>query len=402
MRPQAPHLHRQDSNGCHPSTSVQQSSSIYPEAIPPSMSISVVPSIPPIAPMHSTGPGRPKLSLQTSTLPLPFAHKSTTALSLSISTDSPTVRNTYANAFDVSSTSKPREVTGQPQPEEHTSPQSSSPSATSSTSSQTSPVSTTIPYSLPIGSRSILRNSPLPRRLTSATSARAPRRMFPPVKRVVFQESLVEIMPTPIIDESDASDSDSSTSSEKRRRVSTPEDDKRDDDEAEDMPSTPVQGRRKRRREWMWTLGPTDGDTPPRDIGKLSEDEGQNPNAEAGLISGKTSDEHIIVHEVVSKGQSNPQTGGPGERIGPKERSGNIETPANNETSNAVDRAGRSSPEEGPGIIDTRTNNDTAERAKVPTTSTNNTPSITHPDIDGGKLSHDTRPSQMTRRRDQG
>ena len=69
---------------------------------------------------------------------------------------------------------------------------------------------------------------------------------------------MVQIMPTPIVEASESSDSDSSTSSEKRRHT-TMEDEDRSEHETGDIPSTPVQGRRKRRREWVWTLGPTEG-----------------------------------------------------------------------------------------------------------------------------------------------
>lgn len=56
----------------------------------------------------------------------------------------------------------------------------------------------------------------------------------------------MELVPTPIIDESsDDADTDvPSTDAEHQRR--------RDIIEAEDGHATPVQGRRKRRREWVW------------------------------------------------------------------------------------------------------------------------------------------------------
>ena len=69
--------------------------------------------------------------------------------------------------------------------------------------------------------------------------------MFPPVKRVLFAEKLVDIAPTPIIeDPSDAELDAPATEAEQRRR--------REVIEAEDGHATPMQGRRKRRREWVW------------------------------------------------------------------------------------------------------------------------------------------------------
>lgn len=74
--------------------------------------------------------------------------------------------------------------------------------------------------------------------------------MFPPVKRVAFQERLLEFMPTPVIDA--LSDNEVETSSmeddHKRRREVI---------EAEDGHSTPVHGRRKK-RDWVWR--PEEGD----------------------------------------------------------------------------------------------------------------------------------------------
>ena len=69
--------------------------------------------------------------------------------------------------------------------------------------------------------------------------------MFPPVKRVSFAEKLVEIAPTPIIEDlSDTEPDAPATEAEQRRR--------REVIEAEDGHATPMQGRRKRRREWVW------------------------------------------------------------------------------------------------------------------------------------------------------
>lgn len=218
-----------------------------------------------------TSPKRPKLSLQTSTLPLPPTPPSTNPLSLTLSTHSPTVRNTYSNAFQAPTVTPSRAPRDFPRLSKLELPSSSHRSSTSESSAERS---TAFPYHLPIGARSILRNSPLPPRIVSASSARTPKRMFPPVKRVVFSEPLVQWIPTPILDESDSSsDTNSNHRSHhpKRTRMASRDEeegraptDSDEPDEPEDMPSTPVQGGRKRRREWVWTLAPlADGPSSP-------------------------------------------------------------------------------------------------------------------------------------------
>ncbi|MCJ1381798.1 hypothetical protein MMC17_004909 [Xylographa soralifera] len=214
-------------------------------------------------------PKRPKLSLQTSTIPQPFAPRSANALSIGHSSDSPTLRNTYENAL------KDTTAAASSAPMSELSPQSSRPRGISELHhSSSSPLSSTetspnVPYFLPIGARSILRNSPLPPRYVTATSTRTPYRMFPPVKRVVFHEKLEELMPTPIVEEpSELSDTDSESSGwgHKRGRASDPHE-HNDSDDPEDMPSTPISGRCKRRREWVWTIGSAED-------GRLSPDAG--------------------------------------------------------------------------------------------------------------------------------
>ena len=65
------------------------------------------------------------------------------------------------------------------------------------------------------------------------------------MKRVAFQEKLVEILPSPVIyDTSDSENDLKATEEEHRRRRKTIE--------AEDGHATPVQGRPKRQREWVW------------------------------------------------------------------------------------------------------------------------------------------------------
>ena len=241
-------LHHQAKEPCSNATASTIQTPQDPQPAPQSQDqksdamLSVIPSVRPATSK------RPKLSLQTSPPP---PNRSKPALNLSFITDSPTIRNTHVNAFELpppqhspysrgSETSSPHH---QPAP-------SSTLSGSSSTASHTSPFPVTTPYFLPLGARSILRNSPLPRRHVSATSARAPRKMFPPVKRVIFHDQLEETIPTPTLDDSsDSSDSDSSgkpprTDDEIRQRRAIIEE--------EDGSATPVHGRRKRRREWVW------------------------------------------------------------------------------------------------------------------------------------------------------
>lgn len=81
--------------------------------------------------------------------------------------------------------------------------------------------------------------------------------MFPPVKRVAFQENLVEIVPTPLIEESSDPESDPEPTEDEHQR-------RREEIQAEDGHATPVHGRRKRRREWVWR--PLDDDILIQDV----------------------------------------------------------------------------------------------------------------------------------------
>ena len=205
---------------------------------------------------------RPKLSLQTSSVPtLPGGHKSRTALNLTVVTQSPTYSNTYANAFNCPS----RTTDGAPctpgdektsplsSPEDRLSSSSSSTSATTLSSCHTSPFPLTAPYCLPLGPRSILRNSPLPRRLGSASTPRTPKLLFPRTKQVCFRERLEELIPTCLVDETpDATDASDSDSSDVRLKDDVAERKALDQLLEEETAKTPAHGRRKRRREWIW------------------------------------------------------------------------------------------------------------------------------------------------------
>ncbi|PYH84306.1 hypothetical protein BO82DRAFT_277126 [Aspergillus uvarum CBS 121591] len=266
-------------------------------------------SLAPTTNARSTITSRPKLTLQTSSLPLTFG-TSSTSLSLSLvagSTASPTVRNTFKNAYDVTA---PVSATA--------SPSSKFPSHRFSKPS--SPYTTHNPYQLPMGVRSILRNSPLEpscrRRSTSVatngtTGAPATRRVFFPAKKQVsyrypLEEEIQNVhytarhsdlhdmeeerpkqststsTSTPNSEDSDSTASNLSSSSDtntsddepprtsKHNLLSPVERKKRKHQKAErqvravalgeklgDMtPQTPVRKRAKRRCEWRWTLGP--------------------------------------------------------------------------------------------------------------------------------------------------
>ncbi|KAJ5595280.1 uncharacterized protein N7459_001488 [Penicillium hispanicum] len=138
---------------------------------------------------------RPKLTLQTAALPRTFG-TSTTGLSLSFAAGtgaSPTVRNTFKNAYDVSS---PSSATGSPSKSSNhrfTSSKPISPYVLHPNNSN--PFNYRLPYQLPLGLRSILRNSPLDtavRRRSGSVSAGASgpggagtRRVFFPAKKQV-------------------------------------------------------------------------------------------------------------------------------------------------------------------------------------------------------------------------
>ncbi|KAJ5899685.1 hypothetical protein N7495_004429 [Penicillium taxi] len=149
---------------------------------------------------------RPKLTLQTSSLPRTFG-TSTTSLSLSFTAApgaSPTVRNTFKNAYDVAS---PSSATASPKGtsvhfnnsnnnNNNTrliSPYIPHPGQPKHNSlSNTNNTHRSSPYQLPLGVRSILRNSPLeigPRRRSGSISAGASvpgtRRVFFPAKKQV-------------------------------------------------------------------------------------------------------------------------------------------------------------------------------------------------------------------------
>ena len=135
---------------------------------------------------------RPKLSLQTSSLPLTFG-KSSTALSIATSTlppASPTVLNTFNNAYDVTHRFSP--ATASPTGARCSRPSSRlvSPFALSKDDR---------PYQVSLGLKGILRNSPIPsglRRSSFCPASESPRTgrraFFLAAKKVTFRVVLEE------------------------------------------------------------------------------------------------------------------------------------------------------------------------------------------------------------------
>ena len=283
---------------------------------------------------------RPKLSLQTSSLPITFG-KSSTALAMTASalpTASPTVLNTFNNAYDL-----PR----RPSP---ASTPASTPRLTQrpprTMASLVSRREDDWPYKVPLGIRGILRNTPIPAPMrvssvcSNSASPRNGRRVFfPPTKRVCYRHPLEEEVTTVrfIARHSDLSSSDESDPD------SAPETESEDLDESFDAATSdedsriqawpkksvkkyshrqiraagvrdrPADGKdqtataktpadRRKKRRWEWTLGPLDEEVAEQSTPNVQEtsagavtttsDEGQastSPAAESPYrVSGQT------------------------------------------------------------------------------------------------------------------
>ncbi|KAJ5388019.1 hypothetical protein N7509_010560 [Penicillium cosmopolitanum] len=260
---------------------------------------------------HNSISSRPKLTLQTTSLPLTFG-RSTTGLSRSFTataTASPTVRNTFKNAYDATS---PSSTATSPTKASTTSGLRLNTTTTTTTTTavpiakpispfihhtnpNNSPYSYRSPYSLPLGVRSILRNSPLEgasRRRSGSVSAGAGgpggagarRVFFPPRSKSASDTSSKKRFARSDTrrntwisfgkrhtDEGSADEIGDRTSlskeERKKRRTLRIERQVRavallDGLEAtpySPTPQTPRQNRVKRRREWKWTLDPIEG-----------------------------------------------------------------------------------------------------------------------------------------------
>ena len=183
MPPQTSHLHS-------PSTDAPS----YSRPPPPTTTAAAT-TAPPPGDTRTKIASRPKLSLQTTSLPRTFG-RSTTGLSVSLAAASPTVNNTFKNAYEPcppsaipatpsSSTASPTKSSSQ----KFTKPASPFPSYNSGN-----------PYQLTLGVKSILRNSPLEhtahrrsRSVNSGNGASGSRRVFfPPKKQVSYRQPLEE------------------------------------------------------------------------------------------------------------------------------------------------------------------------------------------------------------------
>ncbi|KAH6619025.1 hypothetical protein C7974DRAFT_379137 [Boeremia exigua] len=275
--------------------------------------------------MPSRPSQRPKLTVNTHQ-PRVFGKGASLRLD-TLSAVSPTVRNTFNNAYEPTTTTNTSNTlntyvapppgpparlrldisTTTPAPTTISTPDSASTLSSTLTSASSETASCTIPYKQPHNLNSILANSRIvPRKMAS-------RPMFPAEKRVSFRTPLEEEIKTVkyTLANSDLESSSStltldSTSTESpasepeapathrpvvpklvkpslsfqslpetkptitiessaRQRKPPRLGDKRDSSESEDdsdtCPQTPVAGRRKRSRDWRWTLGKLPGDS---------------------------------------------------------------------------------------------------------------------------------------------
>lgn len=269
----------------------------------------------PISTSSSSVPRRPKLSVNTLDLPSAFSNKSTSLRLETLSVTSPTSRNTFSNSYGHPPTPvsrKPRltidsslpaldskplfstPVTTSPLVHSQSQSTASTPSVDSITSATLTEEPVQTPYRLSFNLPSILRNGPIPykRRRTSPST---PRPMFPSIKRVAFRPQLTEEIQTttytlkhsdidtglpspslpapqaaeaaPLLSKLDDEDDTVETHQLMVTQLRSPRtgekrDSSSDEDDGDDnvmFPKTPIAGRRKRMREWTWTLGPLNG-----------------------------------------------------------------------------------------------------------------------------------------------
>nr|OQO26650.1 hypothetical protein B0A51_04127 [Rachicladosporium sp. CCFEE 5018] len=272
------------------------------------MSVAVLPSAPlpyeHVTMLSAPSPSkRPKLSLNTSSaVPSGFGKKATSLRLETLSATSPTLRNTFSNAHeDVTRLSdcerqahdrivrSPISTVEEPlTPIAPGSSHSSVSSAASTSTTDSLPVE--LPYKLAFNTASILSNGPLQRTRSVRKHFSQSKPMFPTAKKVAFKAPLeeeihterytfcnsdiesssstistLELTPSDRSKARDQVDDEASHLGEKPERdlsvkAPTVTGEKREADEDEEdsdtCPATPVAGRRKRDREWVWTLGP--------------------------------------------------------------------------------------------------------------------------------------------------
>nr|POE83338.1 hypothetical protein CFP56_69344 [Quercus suber] len=271
---------------------------------------------------------RPKLSLNTVNAVPIFGKKSTSLRLETLSATSPTAVNTFTNGHDaerslkdpVGGRPRPRprrpslalSITPAPMPSEPTedrpasTTRSSAVSPTSSASSTDSFPRKHPPYRLAYNTDSILKNGPYPHtRGKRRTAFALPRAIFPTPKTVSFRACLTEDICTftytwknsdlsgpssptlhalstreegeamkaahggaTIIQPQTGEKRESSDEEEEEEEQGEEEEQQQqqDHDDAEICPQTPVAGRRKRTRQWRWTLGPITPDYAAADV----------------------------------------------------------------------------------------------------------------------------------------
>ncbi|KAF1829978.1 hypothetical protein BDW02DRAFT_508639 [Decorospora gaudefroyi] len=279
---------------------------------------SMTTSLPIIIPPRPAPP-RPKLSINTEQ-PRILGKGASLRLE-TLSAVSPTVRNTFTNAYERPATAPALQRPARPQlsiesnfPASNSASTPSSASTLSSTltSASNESAASSIPYKQPHNLTSILSNSPAPSRIPRTMASNRP--MFPAEKRVSFRTPLEEEIKTLkyTLAHSDLASSSSTVSSiattastastdtdasasrpslslrassiasetsisplqlslnktsssfssietsprPKAPRVGEKRDSSSSEDESDSCPETPVAGRRKRTRDWRWTLGP--------------------------------------------------------------------------------------------------------------------------------------------------
>lgn len=309
-----------------------------PHASTTKMSLAVLPSspatynpssIPNLLTPSPTPSKRPRLTLNTANV-TPIFGKNATSLRLeTLSATSPTSRNTFQNTHTpqkkrvgrratkpvlapLSINVDPTPPTTPDTPHQDANEQdriqerpSSADSTSSSSTLNTLPAEA--PYKLPFNANSILLNGPLPRLRQCRTSFSQTRPMFPTPKKVGFRAPLTEDIrnvkftlrhsdievpdePAPSTandaeEEEDDDNNDDEIQEVRPRKLpklkSPRTGDKRDSSDEEDSdtcPATPVAGRKKRHRQWRWTLGPVSPASPPK---QRTEDEEQLWDEEA-------------------------------------------------------------------------------------------------------------------------
>ncbi|KAK6399170.1 hypothetical protein LTR95_019461 [Oleoguttula sp. CCFEE 5521] len=295
------------------------------------MSVAVLPSAPlpyeHVTMLSAPSPSkRPKLSLNTSSaVPSGFGKKATSLRLETLSATSPTLRNTFSNAHEdvtrlrtpgtrshrpvlssLSISSSPISTVEEPStPVAPGSSHSSVSSAASTSTTDSLPIE--IPYKLAFNTTSILSNGPLPRTRSVRKQFSQSKPMFPTAKRVAFKAPLeeeihterytfrnsdiesssstistLELTPSDRSKAKDQVDDEASHLGEKPERdlsvkapTMTGEKREADEDEGDSdtCPATPVAGRRKRDREWVWTLGPVKSDEPAATDVHIADDE---------------------------------------------------------------------------------------------------------------------------------